>query len=367
LLLYPLLQTKGGGDGFVFLAGVGVLLSGGYLLLRRWLTSYLDLSTQELRAIAHVHWVGGSFFLFIALGNNLSNFGSVLWIGVATALASYALIQGLQYERWTYLGLAEAGATLGYLLHQTVPGELLQPWAGAISTLIAFGVSVTPWSTWGWSMKPWRQFSLVLPGVMTVLTSGTIAITSLLVVAAFYAWQAQVRGQMRLSYLSVLLADWGIWCLLDQYQWSGRMTVVALIGSSLLYVAQFDPQLRSPSDRDKRHTLRVLASSLICLTALYEFDGQLIEGLLTAGLFLGLILVGLLLRVRAFLYVGTIAFVLKVFRQLWLFIADYSLLLWAIGIVLGLVLIWIAATFEARRTQVMTLLQHWVDELRAWE
>jgi hypothetical protein len=305
--------------------------------------------------------------LFIALGNNLSNLGSGLWVGVATALASYALIQGRQYERWIYLGLVEVGATVGYVLHRTVPGELLQPWAGAIAALFAFGVYVTPWSTWGWSMKPWQQFSLILPGIVTVLTSSTISITSLLVVAAFYAWQAQMRGQMRLSYLSVLLADWGIWRLLDQYQLSGRMTSVALIGGSLLYVAQFDPQLRSPSDRDKRHALRVLASSLVCLTALYEFDGQFIEGLLTAGLFLGLVLTGLFLRVRAFLYVGTSAFVLNVFRQLWLFIADYSLLLWAIGIVLGLVLIWIAATFEARRAQVTSLLQHWVDELREWE
>jgi hypothetical protein len=34
---------------------------------------------------------------------------------------------------------------------------------------------------------------------------------------------------------------------------------------------------------------------------------------------------------------------------------------------LGLVLIWIAATFEARRSQAIALVQYWIAELEAWE
>jgi len=41
--------------------------------------------------------------------------------------------------------------------------------------------------------------------------------------------------------------------------------------------------------------------------------------------------------------------------------------LWALLIVLGLALIWIAATFEARRSQVSALLQYWLSELNEWE
>jgi hypothetical protein len=76
---------------------------------------------------------------------------------------------------------------------------------------------------------------------------------------------------------------------------------------------------------------------------------------------------GLVLRVRAFLYVGTLTFIAQVVRLLWLFINQYSLLLWAVGIVIGLVFIWIAATFEARRNQVNGLVQYWLDELANWE
>ena len=90
-------------------------------------------------------------------------------------------------------------------------------------------------------------------------------------------------------------------------------------------------------------------------------------GLLSISLALGFILAGIWLQVRAFLYIGTLSFVLQILRQLWRFIGDYSLLLWALGIAVGLLLIWIAATFEARRTQVTSLVNYWATELDTWE
>jgi hypothetical protein len=48
-------------------------------------------------------------------------------------------------------------------------------------------------------------------------------------------------------------------------------------------------------------------------------------------------------------------------------VLDYSLLLWAIGIAIGILLIWIAATFESRRSQTIAFVQYWLDELAEWE
>lgn len=110
----------------------------------------------------------------------------------------------------------------------------------------------------------------------------------------------------------------------------------------------------------------MLATGLMCLSALSESDAQLLWGFAAAGFFLLLILAGLILRVRAFAYVGSLFFVFKVVRQFWLFVADQSFLLWAIGIVVGLLFIWVAATFEARRSHMTALLNYWVDELRSW-
>jgi hypothetical protein len=198
-------------------------------------------------------------------------------------------------------------------------------------------------------------------------------IQSLLIVAVFYAWLAKAERQVRLSYISVLLADWAILRLFDQYKIAEPLWYAALLSASLLYVAQIDPGLRSPNDREKRHLLRSLATALICLTALYQSEVgiqgilPILVSLLSTGIALGFVIAGILLRVRAFLYVGTLAFIIQVLRQLWLFVNDYSLLLWAMGIALGLVFIWVAATFEARRTQISNLVQYWTSELSEWD
>jgi hypothetical protein len=76
---------------------------------------------------------------------------------------------------------------------------------------------------------------------------------------------------------------------------------------------------------------------------------------------------GIARRTRAYLYMGTLTFLFAVLRTLWLFVLDYSLLLWAIGIAIGILLIWIAATFESRRSQTIAFVQYWLDELAEWE
>jgi hypothetical protein len=145
-----------------------------------------------------------------------------------------------------------------------------------------------------------------------------------------------------------------------------------LLAASLLYVAQIDPALQSTAAREQRHWLRSLAIGLLSLTLFYQAEIEvdptaLLIRLLTLGMAVGLIFLGLVLRVRAFLYVGTVTFILEVLRLLWLFINNYSLLLWAIGILIGLLFIWLAATFEARRSQMNALMQYWLTEFTSWE
>jgi len=68
------------------------------------------------------------------------------------------------------------------------------------------------------------------------------------------------------------------------------------------------------------------------------------------------------------LFVGTLIFALQALIQVWIFITTYSILLWALGLGLGMGMLWVAATFETRRTQVMTLMQTFFQtELARWE
>ena len=414
LLIYQLSQAKGGeaGDGLVLMAGLAAAIAIANRLLQRWLIPYLRLSLREVAAIGHVHWVLGSALMPIALLSSLSNSGEWLWTGVAATLAAYALMMGREkrgergegrgageaeradsiqnselktqnsfphltphtsHLTWIYAGIIEAITALTHLFHQFLPDAVLLTWGSAIAVAIAFVMYQAPWQRWGWRREPWRRSAAVVPLVATMLTVGAIAIQGLLIVAAFYAWLAKAERQIRLSYLSVLLADWAVLRWLHNVGTTEPLWYAALFSASLLYLAQVDPALRSSSDREKRHLLRSLATGLVCLTAFYQAEvgiagvPSLVTGFLSIGLQLGFILAGLLLRIRAFLFVGTAIFMLQILRQIWRFIDNYSLLLWALGIILGLAFIWVAATFEARRSQIAALMQYWVTELEAWE
>jgi hypothetical protein len=65
--------------------------------------------------------------------------------------------------------------------------------------------------------------------------------------------------------------------------------------------------------------------------------------------------------------VGTIVFLLNATYQLGILIFEYPFTKWLIGMLVGIGLIWLAATFETRREQMKTLVQHWLRELEEWE
>lgn len=369
LLIYQLLQASGGeqGNGIVLLALLATAIAIIYRLFSRRLLSYWRLTRQELLKIAHLHWAGGSLLSLLGLYFSLSSTGSIIWIGVTAILAAYAIWQGRSSDNWIYVGILEATFAIAYLLYRTLPESILVSWAAAIACLFAYTLYTLPLQRWGWSKQPWQQSAAILPASIVLFTAWGIAIQSLLIVAAFYAWLAKAENRIRISYLSIFLTDWAFVRLLNNWNVSELLWYMTALSGSLLYIAQVDPVLRSPSEKEKRHILRTLATGLFCLTAIYQSDNNLWQGVLTIAFAFGLILAGLTLKVRAFLYVGTASFIIKVLRQLWLFINNYSLLLWALGIVVGLVLIWIAASFEARRSQAIALMQYWINELETWE
>lgn len=240
-------------------------------------------------------------------------------------------------------------------------------WSSAIASIFAFSIYSLPWNNWGWSLRPWRRAAYVLPGLFICLSLGNfIAIQSLLI-AAVYAWFAKGSGKVRLSYVSIVLAAWAIARLFRIYELDEPLWYATLLGSSLLYVTQVEPALQASTEKEKRHLLRCLATGLICLNTLYQAEANLLLGLLTIGFSIGFILTGLVLRIRAFLYIGTGSFIVQIGRQIWFFIHDYSLTLWAVGIVLGITFIWIAANFESRREQMTSMLQGWVTKLEDWD
>jgi hypothetical protein len=306
-----------------------------------------------------------------------------LGLGTGIFLIRYAIFQGrfpqprennsnfasvvTPDEIWVYLGLLEVAA-MRVFWRETAVGQWfagpLVPWNAAIACVVAYFLYILPWETWGWSKRPWQRAAYIIPLILLWETRLQIYPITLLLTAGFYAFLAKASNQFRVTYISVALIDWAIFRWFAELGLTDSLWYVSAIGLSLLYIAQFDPQLRLPEMKASRHYWRLLSSGLICGWAiLFHQDTALIPGIFS----LIAIFAGLGLRVRAFLYVGTATFIITAFYQLVLFSLRYPFFKWIIGLVVGIMLISIAANFETHRAQLNSLLRSTSDKFQDWQ
>jgi hypothetical protein len=382
LLFYQMLQASGGawGDGLIAMSALSTSIMYAYRILSPWLSSYLRLSTKELKTVAHLHWAWSSVLLIAAIAAPIQ-VNRLVGLGTGIFLIRYAIFQG-RYpvereefpmsiitpdEIWVYLGLLEVAAMRIYW-RETAVGQLfagaLVPWNAAIACVVAYFLYILPWESWGWSKRPWQVAAYILPLVLLWETRLQIYSITLLLTAAFYVFLAKMSNQFRVTYLSVALINWAVFRWFYDLGLTDALWYVSAIGLSLLYIAQFDPQLKLPDMKAYRHYWRLLASGLICGWAiLFHQYTALIPGTFS----LIAIFAGLGLRVRAFLYVGTATFFITAFYQLVIFSLRYPFFKWLVGLVVGIILISIAANFETRRAQLSSILRSTSDKFQDWQ
>jgi len=374
LLLYQLSQASGGGaigDGVIALAVLGTSIMYSYRLLSPWLTKYLRLHPQELQVCAHIHWVISSFFLIAA--TYLPVTAIPLALGTGVFLIRYAIFQGKTNQPqtpadiWVYLGLIEVGIFSIYLQNIPFAGlwkSILLPWQSAIAAVVSYFIFILPWQKWGWNRTPWRNAAYALPLIILWLSWFAVYPITLIIVAGFYLFVAKANANFRFSYLSLVLVDWALWLWCLQFNLYNPLWYVTILGLSILYIAQVDPHLGLPTSKPQRHILRIIGTSLICGWAIvFNQDTPLVPAIIS----IVAIFTGLGLRVRAFLYTGTVAFLITVSYQSVVLGLQYSFLKWVIGLVAGIVLIYIAANFETQRERLTLLIRSIGDELTKWQ
>ncbi|MGK7910124.1 MAG: hypothetical protein AB4050_01375 [Synechococcus sp.] len=388
-VLFQLMQASGGdaGDGIAILGGLAMAISWAYQTVLRSVGRYLRLEFNTLTIFGNLHWCGGSLLLLLAWVAPSSTVGDWIWVGSALGAATYAVVRGrtaatmdgelamparvadeFWLDKWMYAGIAWGAIAIAYSLLRFVPDSSpVTYWGGAIAVAICAPALLCPWQVWRWTPRPWHRAAMVLPGLVAGITLAAAGWQSFLMMGAYYAWLALRLRRIRLSYVALLFADVGLIQLLDASRWLSGSGLVLILAGSGLYAAQIDPTWTHPDLRETRHWLRMLLVSLICIITSVELEG--ITGWVLGGMIVGLAvaIAGLILRVRAYLYVGTVAFAILVLRQTWLAIMTSSVALWSIGILLGLGLIWIAATFEARRNSTLRQLKVWSIALKDWD
>lgn len=383
---------------FIAIATLGAGIVYNYRWLEPWLIDYLNLTKKEVEFFAHTHWGLSSFIwlsaiiLFSESATAVSSLGSIDLIGVGTGvfLTNYALLQGRFPEfregeddprdrpqavqtatTWVYIAQAESAA-VGFYLFGYLPvnlQEMFIGWGGAIACVGAYFLDVLPWDRWGWPLKPWRLMARLLPGLAIVITGiglfgdiNQVWSVSALIVAAFYIFLSYLHRQIRLTYCSAILLNWVILRGLLEAFVTEPIAYIIPMAAAVLYFAQVEPTLQPPDRKEIRHWIRVLAIGSISFTCLLT-SHWLISGVVS--LLMGM--AGLTLKIRAFLYVGTVTFLLNATYQLIILNSLYPFLRWVIGLLVGIGCIWIAATVETRREQLVTLLQNWRLELDSWD
>ncbi|MBE9138893.1 hypothetical protein IQ254_17125 [Nodosilinea sp. LEGE 07088] len=374
LVIYQLSQGPGGAaaDALLVLAGVAALIMAVYRLAAGQLDRTLGLPQVELIVAAHLHWLIGSLLLLgggIATGFGPATLG---WLGlaIAAALLLYALSQGrlgatdAVQHAWVYAGLLELIGWFALARSLFASLSVFDPWWGVVACGVAVPLYWLPWVDQGWPQRPWRVMAVAVPLGITLLTGGGDHIPTLWVLAGFYGWLAWHSGKIRVSYLSAACATWAIWAWLDTHALRDSLAWVLPLGLVLIYIAQVDPAFKNPERKEQRHWLRGVASAIILLTAL---GAERWTGLPVGAMALGAIAAGLLLRTRAWLYVGTGIFLLNAFNQLVLLNAAFPFIKWIVGILVGIMLIWTAADVERRRDQWLQLTQRWGQDLDNWQ
>ncbi|HYW19713.1 MAG TPA: DUF2157 domain-containing protein [Nodularia sp. (in: cyanobacteria)] len=381
LLFYQMSQTTGDalGDGLIAMSALGTGIMYAYRILTPWIVSYLRLTPQELKGISHLHWFWSTGLLMAAIPLPI-DINRLVGLATGVFLIRYAIFQGKGTpatpsifgritvgEMWVYLGFLEVAAMRIYWRETTVGQWLsgpLVPWNGAIACVIAYFLYILPWESWGWSKRPWQQAAYIVPLVILWETKLHVSPITLLIAAGFYIFLAKLSESIRLTYISAALINWALLRWFNSISLTDTLWYVTPIALSLLYVAQVDPLLKLPENKTSRHTLRLLGSGLICGWAfLLHQETPLIPGFFS----LIAIFAGLALRTRAYLYLGTATFLITTFYQLVIFSSSYPFLKWIVGLLVGIILISIAANFETRRTQINTLLRNISDELKQWQ
>lgn len=383
LVIYQMLQSEGGAlaDAFTVLAGVAVAIALAYRLLAwfwqlRTDERFFNLSVAELKATAHIHWAIASVLIVmagaLATTANVEPEPSLTGIAITLCLllTTYALLQGRQNsntnaaDAWVYIGMTELVATYVYARVIWTELNILDEWLAIIACGLAYAIYELPWDDLGWNETPWKRSSLMLPVLAVLGTTTVISDASLLIVAGFYAWIAIRGASIRWTYISVTLIDWVV---IKRFSYLGLKDLLWYItpfGLSLLYIAQFDPALQQPEEKQMRHILRIIGSGFICGVALFL---HLETGIIPAIFGILFIFTGLSMRVRAFLYVGTGTFLITTFYQLVFLILRQSFVKWVVGIIVGIIFIGLAANFETRREQIASAFRNSRAELKDWE
>jgi hypothetical protein len=185
-----------------------------------------------------------------------------------------------------------------------------------------------------------------------------------------YTLVAVTRRSFRFALLAALAANCGFWAMLFHSQldflthpqvWLIPLAVIVLVAEQL----NRDRLTEAQSKAVRYLALLVIYVSSTADLFIAGLGASVVWPLVLAVLSVVGVLAGILLRVRAFLYLGATFLFLVVFTMIWHAAVDQRQIWvwWASGIVLGAAIIALFAVFEKRRNDVLRM----IEQIKKWD
>jgi hypothetical protein len=288
----------------------------------------------------------------------LSERGRTMYVYAAEALAAVLflhirvtmpwLFHGWFQQFWplVVMGIAFAGVGIGEFFQrrqQRVLAEPLETTGALLPLLPAIGF---------WAVASRVDYSLVL-----------------LSIGVLYAALAALRQSFWYGALAALAANGSLWYLLSQHDRLGlwEHPQLWLIPPALCALAAGYIN-RDRLTQQQSAALRYGAAIVIYVSSSAEVfihgvsEAPWLPGVL-AGLSLLGVLAGIMLRIRAFLYLGTAFLVVALMTVIWHAAAQHTWIWWIAGIITGSLILAVLGFFEKRRDDVLRV----VEQLKHWQ
>ena len=279
------------------------------------------------------------------------------------------LFSGWVVRYWTFiiLGLAYAGAGLSEYCERRGLRVVADPvqWTSLalpLLPLISYWVHLAPEDTHVRGLGS-------LANELRPPALGLIRYAFLWFLAAgIYGLHAFKRGSIVAALAAVLALNFGLWSLLVHGEigfllhpqaWLVPLAIL-LLAVEYVHHDRLSPEQRQVAQYGSLLMLYVSSTADMFITGL---GNSVWLPLVLASLSVGGILLGMLLRLRSFLFLGTTFLFVVVVSMIWHAAREQVWVWWSSGIVLGASILALFAVFEKRRQKVGELL----DQLRQWE
>jgi hypothetical protein len=313
---------------------------------------------------------------------------AIVLVGLAAALVSMAVLPGRdplelsETGRMLYVYAAEGVLLLLFVhIYLTLPelfrGLLTPYWPLIVMGIAFFGIgSGELFRRRGWKVlaEPLQRTGAFLPLLPAlgfwVQSSRTDYSAVLFVVGLLYVVLTMWRKSFVYGVAAALAGNAGLWAL-----WSEQGFAIALHPQLWMIPPALSALIAAQVNRERLQESQLTAIRYLAITLIYVSStgemfitgvaDSLLMPMILAGLSILGALAGIVLRVRAFLYLGTSFLLLSIISMVWHAAQNIGHVWpwWVFGIAMGLIILTIFGMFEKKRQEVLQLL----NELRQWE